>query len=109
MPAVSKAQANLMRAAEHGADFPMAKKVRSSMTHGQMHDFAVGSQEGKPEHVIPGQSRDIVHSNTQQFKNKGMDEASATKAALRTAKKTSRHKNLGKFLHPRKDGRVHGS
>ena len=40
-----------MGAAEHGATFPMAEKVRSSMTHGQMHDFAVGSMKGKPVHV----------------------------------------------------------
>lgn len=40
-----------MQAAEHGADFPMARKVRASMTHQQMHDFAVGSEKGKPEHV----------------------------------------------------------
>lgn len=51
MPAVSKAQQHLMAAAEHGADFLMAKKIRKSMTHQQMHDFAVGSQKGKPEHV----------------------------------------------------------
>jgi hypothetical protein len=35
-----------MQAAEHGASFPMAKKVRGSMTMGQMHDFAVGSEKG---------------------------------------------------------------
>jgi hypothetical protein len=40
-----------MAAAEHGATFPMAKKVRSSMTHQQLHDFAVGSMKGKPAHV----------------------------------------------------------
>jgi hypothetical protein len=40
-----------MQAAEHGASFPMAKKVRGSMTMGQMHDFAVGSEKGKPQHV----------------------------------------------------------
>ncbi len=40
-----------MQAAEHGADFPMAKKVRASMTQGQMRDFAVGSERGKPMHV----------------------------------------------------------
>lgn len=51
MPSVSKAQQRLMGAAEHGASFPMAKKVRSSMTMGQMHDFAVGSEQGKPQHV----------------------------------------------------------
>lgn len=51
MPAKSRAQQRLMQAAEHGATFPMAKKVRASMTHQQMHDFAVGSEKGKPEHV----------------------------------------------------------
>ncbi len=40
-----------MQAAEHGANFPMARKVRQSMTLGQMHDFAVGSEKGKPQHV----------------------------------------------------------
>lgn len=40
-----------MQAAEHGADFPMARKVRASMTHDQLHDFAVGSEKHKPEHM----------------------------------------------------------
>jgi hypothetical protein len=40
-----------MKAAEHGADFPMANKIRKSMTHEQMHDFAIGSLKGLPAHV----------------------------------------------------------
>lgn len=40
-----------MAAAEHGATFPMAQKARASMTHAQLHDFAAGSEKGKPEHV----------------------------------------------------------
>ena len=51
MPAKSRAQQRLMQAAEHGADFPEARKLRASMTHEQLHDFAVGSERGKPEHV----------------------------------------------------------
>lgn len=51
MPSESIAQQHLMQAAEHGADFPMAKKLRSSMTHQQLHDFSVGSEKGKPEHA----------------------------------------------------------
>lgn len=51
MPATSKAQQRLMAAAEHGADFPMARKLRESMSHSQLHDFASGSESGKPEHV----------------------------------------------------------
>lgn len=48
MPAVSKKQRRLMAAAEHGADFPMAKKVRKSMTKGQMHDFAKTKEKNLP-------------------------------------------------------------
>lgn len=51
MPAKSKAQQRLMGAAEHGANFPMAQKLRQSMTHQQLHDFASGSMKGKPTHV----------------------------------------------------------
>lgn len=51
MPAVSKAQQHLMAAAEHGAQFSMARKLRKSMSKKQMHDFASGSEKGKPMHV----------------------------------------------------------
>ena len=51
MPAVSKAQQRLMGAAEHGAQFPMAQKLRQTMTMSQLHDFASGSMKGKPGHV----------------------------------------------------------
>ncbi len=54
MPSVSKRQANLMRAAEHGASFPMAKKVRASMTHAQMHDFAKTKSKKLPTSVKSG-------------------------------------------------------
>lgn len=57
MPAVSKAQQRLMGAAEHGATFPMARKLRSSMTMSQLHDFASGSEKGKPEHVRKGKGQ----------------------------------------------------
>lgn len=56
MPAKSKAQQRLIGAAEHGAQFPMAQKIRQSMTHQQMHDFAVGSEANKPQHVSSGRS-----------------------------------------------------
>lgn len=57
MPAKSKAQANLMRAAEHGAAFPMAKKVRASMTPSQLRDYATGSTRGLPEHKTAAAKR----------------------------------------------------
>ena len=50
MPSVSTSQQRLMGAAEHGASFPLAKKIRASMSHAQMHDFASGSMKGKPTH-----------------------------------------------------------
>jgi hypothetical protein len=74
MPSVSKAQQRLMQAAEHGADFPMARKLRTTMTLGQLHDFATGSEKGKPEHVRPS-------------KPVGAD--------------AHPHRNLGKYLHPK--------
>lgn len=61
MPSESKAQQRLMGAAEHGADFPMARKIRASMTHAQMHDFASGSMKGKPEHAGRSGSMHALH------------------------------------------------
>lgn len=63
MPSVSKSQQRLMGAAEHGAKFPMAEKVRESMNHKQMHDFASGKEKGKPEHVHEGRGygKDMKH------------------------------------------------
>lgn len=40
MPAKSQKQANLMRAALHGADFPKARQVRESMSRESLKDFA---------------------------------------------------------------------
>lgn len=44
MPAKSQKQANLMRAAAHGAQFPKAKAIRRSMSAAKMREF---------EHVAP--------------------------------------------------------
>ena len=51
MPAVSRKQRRLMAAAEHGADFPMAKKVRKSMSKDQLHDFAATKESKLPVQV----------------------------------------------------------
>lgn len=40
-----------MGAAEHGANFPMAKKLRASMSHSQLHDFAATKEKGLPVKV----------------------------------------------------------
>jgi hypothetical protein len=46
-----------MGAAEHGATFPLARQIRQAMTYAQMHNFAIGSEKGKPEHVRPKKRR----------------------------------------------------
>lgn len=51
MPSTSKSRQRLMAAAEHGAKFPLAEKLRGSLTMKQLHDFASGPMKGKPEHV----------------------------------------------------------
>jgi hypothetical protein len=85
MPSKSKAQANLMRAAEHGASFPLAQKVRSSMSLGQMHDFAVTKNAGLPSHV------------------KATKPASPAKERSETGSSMGHpHRNLGKYLHAKK-------
>ena len=76
MPAKSKAQQRLMQAAEHGASFAEAVRLRSTMTHQQLHDFAVGSEKGKPEHVKKAKKAAAGHP----------------------------HRNLGKYLHPKGGG-----
>jgi len=50
-PAVSKRQQRLFGAAEHGATFPLAQKLRASMSLAQLHDFASGSMKNKPEKI----------------------------------------------------------
>lgn len=52
MPAKSRSQQRLMQAAEHGAMFPKATALRASMTQQQLHDFAAGSEKGKPQRVL---------------------------------------------------------
>lgn len=51
MPATSKSQANLMRAAEHGAKFPLARKIRASMSAQSLHDFAKTKSAKLPAHA----------------------------------------------------------
>lgn len=84
----------------------MAKKVSGSMSKDQMHDFAVGSEAGKPEHVGPtllhGDSNSIIDSNRRALRRTGKTEVEALHGAMAHARKSHPHKNLGKFLHPAK-------
>lgn len=61
MPAKSKAQQRLFQAAEHGAKFPMAEKLRATLPHSTLHEFASGSEAGKPQHVqrMPHPARNL--------------------------------------------------
>ena len=51
MPGKSVAQVHAMRAAEHGAQFPLAKKLRASMSLKQLSDFARTPTKKLPTHV----------------------------------------------------------
>jgi hypothetical protein len=76
------------------------------LPHKTLHDFSVGSEEGKPQHVLKGNSKDIIDTNAKTFRNSGLNEHDALKKSLKHA---SKHKNLGKYLHSRKDGKPHGT
>ncbi len=51
MPSKSKAEQHVMAAALHGARFPMAEKIRGSMTLKQMSDYAKTPTKKLPAHV----------------------------------------------------------
>lgn len=55
MPSQSKSQQRLMAAAEHGASFAKARRLRESMSLRQLAEFARGSMKHKPEHVKKAQ------------------------------------------------------
>ena len=50
MPSVSRAQQHAFQAAKAGADFPLARKLRASMSADKLDEFASGSMD-KPEHA----------------------------------------------------------
>ncbi len=54
MPSISKAQSNLMRAAEHGATFAKAEALRRSMSPGQLADFAKTPTKSLPKKAKRG-------------------------------------------------------
>lgn len=99
-----------MQAAEHGADFPMARKIRGSMTHQQMHDFAVGSEKNKPQHVRPrtqssqGTGRGSGMTASSQPKvRKPRSSPGLTKRDVESGGAMLGHpaRNLGSYKHPK--------
>ena len=92
MPATSKAQQRLMAAAAHGATFGKAKALRASMPMSSLRDFAEGSMANKPERA----ASDTPNAT-------GIKHAPAKR--MNAGKKPENphpHKNLGKYLHPKK-------
>lgn len=58
MPAKSVAQQRLMQIAEHNPSAVYSKnKSVLNMTNGQLHDFSVGSESGKP--MYAGQKKKV--------------------------------------------------
>jgi hypothetical protein len=54
MPAVSRKQQIAMQIAEHAPDKLYARNQGlTKMSHQQLHDFASGSEAGKPEYAPP--------------------------------------------------------
>lgn len=104
MPAKSQKQANLMRAAEHGADFPMARKVRGSMSAGDLHDFASTKSAGLPEKV--GQR--TAPATTPRTPPGASAAARVSTKAMAPGTRGGGaglphpHRNLGGFLHPKR-------
>lgn len=106
MPSISKSQQALFAIAEHSPEkLHKENKGLAKLSHKTLHEFASGSEAGKPEHVGPsvlmlkGESRGVVHENTKSLMNSGKTEHEATKAALQASHP---HKNLGAWLHPKK-------
>lgn len=87
MPAKSKAQQKMMQIAEHHpSELYERNKGAAKMTHKQLHEFASGSEKGKPEYKNPSKRHaphnpgriDHVHQHletehTPPHKGKGTD------------------------------------
>jgi hypothetical protein len=70
-------QYRLMQAALHGADFPMAKKLRKSMSTKQLHEFTDHGPLSKADHVGDSGTR------KRAYQAKGMSEHEATKRSIK--------------------------
>lgn len=51
MPAKSQAQQRLFGAAANGADFPLARKIRATMSRKTMRDFAATKHQHLPDRI----------------------------------------------------------
>lgn len=80
MPAVSKAQQTAAQIAEHHPEEAKgaAGEMAESMTREQLHDFASGKKEGKPEHVKKEASQAYVEGYFAGYMHKRAQVAAAT-------------------------------
>lgn len=102
MPSVSRSQQALFAIAEHDpSKLHDEDKGLANLPKQTLHDFAVGPEAGKPEHVLRGDRSDVMGANRKVFKARGMNEADATKSSILASKK-GRPNNLGTFLHPKR-------
>ena len=60
--------------------------------------------------MLSGSHNSVIMQNVSELKNRGVNEREAHRLSMAHAKGGHKpHKNLGKFLHKRKDGKPHGS
>lgn len=64
--------------------------------------------------LLNGDAPEIISQNISELRQAGHPEDQSVAIAYSQAGKSKKknphaHKNLGKFLHPRKDGKPHGS
>lgn len=63
--------------------------------------------------LLKGDSQSVIGSNIRELMNTGREQKQAVAIALdvsrRSKSKAPVHKNLKHFLHPRKDGKPHGT
>jgi hypothetical protein len=64
--------------------------------------------------LLNGDSDQIISQNISELRQAGHPEDQSVAIAYSQARRGKRkspnsHKNLGKFLHPRKDGKAHGT
>jgi uncharacterized protein DUF3008 len=71
MPAKSKAQQQAMAIAEHHPEkLNKANRGMLSMSHKQLHEFASGSEKGKPEHVKKVERHGTTKEHMQHLANR---------------------------------------
>jgi hypothetical protein len=64
MPSVSGSQQRLFGAVRGGAQFPLARHLRATMSARSIHDFAATQRRGLPAHVAPPHKKRLADRMT---------------------------------------------